>query len=158
MTLNEKLNRLSSGKRSNWLQKAEEKLAYAGARRNARNIALRVLQLLREQRMTQTDLAEKMGVSRQQITKIVKGEENFTLETIDKLEQALQTTLMTVHSPATTKEPLRQSRSYNAILSVTKDDLRLLTELIGRRDADANRTASVTYTSPNFETIISGRE
>lgn len=39
-----------------------------------------------------------MGVSRQQVSKIVKGKENFTFETIDKLEKALDVTLMTINT------------------------------------------------------------
>ena len=49
--------------------------------------------------MTQAELAEKMGVSRQQVTKIVKGQENFTFETIGKLEKALGVKLMTIETP-----------------------------------------------------------
>lgn len=52
--------------------------------------------VLDEKKMTQTDLAEKMGVSRQQISKIVKGHENLTFETIDKLEKALNIKLITI--------------------------------------------------------------
>ena len=52
-------------------------------------IALAVLQILREEKITQKSLAEKMGVSPQQISKLLKGEENLSLETISKLEEAL---------------------------------------------------------------------
>jgi transcriptional regulator with XRE-family HTH domain len=48
-----------------------------------------VLKALEEQNLTQKDLAEKMQVSPQQISKIVKGHENLTLETIANLEIAL---------------------------------------------------------------------
>jgi len=98
MSMKEKLGKITSENKSHWLQKAEEKLANAGARKNAREVALRVLQLLREKGMSQVELAEKMGVSRQQVSKIVKGKENFTFETIDKLEKALNVTLMTINS------------------------------------------------------------
>jgi plasmid maintenance system antidote protein VapI len=52
-------------------------------------IALKVLRALRAQGLSQKDLAEKMGVSPQQVSKVVKGQENLTLETIAKLELAL---------------------------------------------------------------------
>lgn len=48
-----------------------------------------VLDVLDEKKMTQTELAEKMGVSRQQVSTILKGHENLTLETLTKLEVAL---------------------------------------------------------------------
>jgi len=96
MTKKEKLKRVTSDHPSNWLEETAKKLAIQGARKNARKVALRVLQLLRERDISQTELAERMGVSRQQVTKIVKGQENFTFETIDKLEKALNVTLMTI--------------------------------------------------------------
>lgn len=81
------------------MKKTREKLAHAGARKNARRVALRVLDVLAQRGMSQTALAEKMGVSRQQVTRIVRGEDNFTFETIDKLERALEVTILTIAEP-----------------------------------------------------------
>ncbi len=53
------------------------------------NVALEVLDVLEEKDMTQMELAKKLNVSRQQVNKILKGHENLTLETISKLETAL---------------------------------------------------------------------
>jgi DNA-binding Xre family transcriptional regulator len=99
MNRNEKIKAITAETRSNWLEEAEKKLANKGARKNARKVALQVLRLLRELNITQTELAERMGVSRQQVSKIVKGQENFTFETIEKLEKALGVTLMTIGTP-----------------------------------------------------------
>ena len=99
MTMKEKLEAISSDEKSDWVSRAKEKLANTGARRNARKLALRVLALLEEKAMSQTELAEKMGVSRQQVSKIVKGKENFTFETVDKLEEALGVTLLSIGEP-----------------------------------------------------------
>jgi plasmid maintenance system antidote protein VapI len=44
--------------------------------------------------MNQRKLAELMGVTPQHISKIVKGQENLTLETIGKLSEALQIELV----------------------------------------------------------------
>src|ERR1700742_18250 len=96
MTLKEKLDKITSPNKSNWLKEALEKQANIGARTNARKVAVRVLVILDERGMSQAELAEKMGVSRQQVTKILKGQENFTFETIDKLEKALGITLITI--------------------------------------------------------------
>ena len=53
-------------------------------------ISLRVLSAIEDiEGMNQRKLADIMGVTPQQISKIVKGQENFTLETISKLSQAL---------------------------------------------------------------------
>ena len=104
MTLKEKLDKITSPNKSNWVQEAMEKQANIGARTNARKVAIRVLVILDERGMSQAELAEKMGVSRQQVTKIVKGQENFTFETIDKLEKALGVTLITVVFPEKSPE------------------------------------------------------
>jgi transcriptional regulator with XRE-family HTH domain len=94
--MKEKLKDISSGEKSDWVVRAKEKLAKAGARRIARKLALRVLALLEEKAMSQAELAKKMGVSRQQVGKIVKGKENFTFETVAKLEEALGVTLLSI--------------------------------------------------------------
>lgn len=52
-------------------------------------IAILVLSELRKKNLTQADLALEMGVSAQYISKIVKGQENLTLDTICKLQNAL---------------------------------------------------------------------
>jgi len=111
MTLKEKLDKITSPNKSNWLKEALDRQATVGARRNSWKVALRVLSILDERRMSQTELAEKMGVSRQQVTKILKGEENFTFETIDKLEKALGVTLITVVFPEKSPE---YDKSLNA--------------------------------------------
>lgn len=99
MNRNENIKKITSETESNWLEETEKKLANRGARKNARKLALQVLRLLREQNLTQTELAERMNVSRQQVSKIVKGQENFSFETVDKLEKALGVTLMTIGAP-----------------------------------------------------------
>jgi transcriptional regulator with XRE-family HTH domain len=94
--MKEKLKAISSDEKSDWVARAKEKLANTGARRNARKLALRVLALLEKKAISQTELAEKMGVSRQRVGKIVKGKENFTFETVAKLEEALGVTLLSI--------------------------------------------------------------
>jgi len=118
--MKKKLNEISSGKTSDWIERAEESLEHGGAQRNAWKLALRVLDILEEREMTQTELAQKMGVSRQQVTRILKGKENFTFKTVDKLEQALGEILMTIGeiAPATVAEnPACQPGSKFAIIT-----------------------------------------
>jgi transcriptional regulator with XRE-family HTH domain len=50
--------------------------------------------------MTQKKLAEMLGVSPQYVSKILKGSENMTLETIAKLEDALGVNLIFTPSEA----------------------------------------------------------
>ncbi|RPE08101.1 XRE family transcriptional regulator [Chitinophaga lutea] len=101
MNLNEKLQKLMSDQPSKWRENAAERMATAGWRKNSIAVALRVLTILREKEMTQSALAELMGVSRQQISKIVSGSENLTFETIDKLEKALGAKLMIIEGGST---------------------------------------------------------
>ncbi|GAA4736919.1 helix-turn-helix transcriptional regulator [Flavisolibacter ginsenosidimutans] len=89
MDLTKRLQALSSDKPSGWLQKAEERKQNRNWQKRSAAIALRVLRELRYQGLTQRDLAEKMGVAAQQVNKIVKGQENMTLDTLVKLETAL---------------------------------------------------------------------
>lgn len=114
MTLQEKLKSLTSTEPSGWKRSAEERMATFGWRQNSGAVALRVLSVLRERGMNQSALAELLGVSRQQVSKIVKGNENLTFETIDKLERTLSIKLMqilrgdepAVGKPAVSGKPL----------------------------------------------------
>ena len=57
--------------------------------RESKSIALRVLLALKEKNMTQKDLAGLMSVSPQYVSKLVKGKENLTIDTITKLQKFL---------------------------------------------------------------------
>jgi DNA-binding Xre family transcriptional regulator len=68
------------------------------------NIAIKILSTLRHNRKenrfpnTQKDLAEIMNITPQQVNKMVKGTENLTLETISRVEKALDIQLIDIHS------------------------------------------------------------
>lgn len=64
--------------------------------RKSAKIALAVRRELRLQGMSQQDLAAKMGLSPQYVGRILKGQENLTLETISKLEEAIGKQLIKV--------------------------------------------------------------
>ena len=113
MSLKDKLKHLTDETSSKWVEEAKEKVANKGVRRKARMIALEVLRILRERGMSQTDLATAMMVSRQQVAKIVKGQENLTLETIDKLEIALGVVLISIGKP----EPVQKDKFMVAVES-----------------------------------------
>jgi transcriptional regulator with XRE-family HTH domain len=71
------------------LDKVKERLHNRAMLRESQKIALKILKRLEEIGWSQKDLAEAMGVSPQQISKIVKGKENLTLETQIKLQETL---------------------------------------------------------------------
>lgn len=87
--LNEKLSKIADAKPSTWMAKAKYRRDNREWLRKSAVIALKVLDALEAQNLSQKDLAERMGISPQQINKIVKGQENLTLETITNLELAL---------------------------------------------------------------------
>lgn len=64
--------------------------------RKSLKIALKVLGVMREKQITQKDLADWLQVAPQRVYTILKGEENFTLDTITKLEKALQIQIIEV--------------------------------------------------------------
>ena len=53
------------------------------------HIAMLMLDRMEELEMNQKQLAEKMNCSRQYISKVLKGRENLSLETLAKIENAL---------------------------------------------------------------------
>ena len=81
---------------SNYLQNAKFRIENKKWLSYSSNIALRVLAALEEsEEMTQKTLAEKVGVSPQYINKVLKGQENLSLQTIAKLSEALNIELIT---------------------------------------------------------------
>lgn len=87
--INEKLSTLASPEPSNWKAKAAHRRENREWLKKSAAIAVKVLEALKTQSLSQKDLAEKLNVSPQQVNKIVKGQENLTLETITNLELAL---------------------------------------------------------------------
>ena len=81
--------KLVSKDKSGLLEEMEWRKANRDWLRKSGRIAIKVLRSLREKNMSQKNLAELMGVSPQHINKICKGQENLSLETISKLENAL---------------------------------------------------------------------
>lgn len=74
--------------------------------RASQDIALKVLDKLDNLGWKQKELAKQMEVSAQQITKIVSGKENLTLETIVKLEKALGISILASSFQNSLKEDL----------------------------------------------------
>jgi len=81
---------------SNYLQNAKFRIENKKWLSYSSNITLRVLAAIEEnEQMTQKALAEIIGVSPQYINKVLKGQENLSLQTIAKLSDALNIELIT---------------------------------------------------------------
>lgn len=57
-------------------------------------IAMKMLDKMEQLGMTQKALAEKMGCTQQYVSKILRGKENLSLETLSKIEEALELQLV----------------------------------------------------------------
>lgn len=94
--LQEKLAKIVAKEPSKWLEDAKWRAENRAWLNRSFAIALKVLTRIDELNITQKELAERMGVSPQQVNKLVRGKENLTLETISKLEKALDMKLVEV--------------------------------------------------------------
>ena len=62
--------------------------------RSPQNIDMLMLDRMEELGMSQKQLAEKMNCSPQYISKVLRGRENLSLETLTKIENALEISLI----------------------------------------------------------------
>ena len=77
-------------------QRIKDRIANKPHLETSQAIAIKVLEKLDELGWSQKELALKMGVSPQQISKIVRGTENLTLESLVKIEKVLGIQLLVV--------------------------------------------------------------
>lgn len=96
MTNKEKFLALVSGQDNTVLEQIKWRKENRNWLNRSQKVAMLILRALREQQMSQRELASRLNVSPQQINKWVKGNENFTFETISKIENALNIQLLSV--------------------------------------------------------------
>ena len=91
-----RLSRYQTNEPSKWREKEEERrrAKEEGWLRYSRIIAIKIAMAMKQQNISRQDLAERMGCSPQYISRLLKGEENFSLETICKLENALNVPIL----------------------------------------------------------------
>jgi ribosome-binding protein aMBF1 (putative translation factor) len=80
--------------KTDWREKAEWRRENRRWLRYSGFIALMVMNRLDELKLSQRELAEKMSCSPQYVSKLLKGSENLTLDTISKLEECLDLDLV----------------------------------------------------------------
>ena len=85
-----KLNANSGDTPSKWREKAEWRNANKSWLRYSQQIAMMMLDKMEELGLTQKSLAERMGCSQQYVLRVLKGTENLSIETISKIESALE--------------------------------------------------------------------
>ena len=75
----------------------EEGVRYAKSKgwlQYSRKIAIKVAVAMKQQGLSRQNVADRMGCSPQYISKLLKGTENLSLETICKLEDALNIAIL----------------------------------------------------------------
>lgn len=88
-TVLKKLEAYSSPTPSSWRKEAEERQANMEWLRYSQMIAMKMLDRMEELGLTQKKLAERMGCSQQYVSKVLRGKENLSLETLCKIENTL---------------------------------------------------------------------
>lgn len=89
MTNKEKFLAIVTGKDTKTVEQAKYRINNRAMLRESQKIAIKVLSKLEELGWSQKVLAEKMEVSPQQISKVVSGKENLTIDTQVKLQNVL---------------------------------------------------------------------
>ena len=84
-----KLNQHSGGTSSNWRENAEWRNKNKSWLRYSQRIAMMMLDKMEELGLTQKSVAERMGCSQQYVSRVLKGTENLSIETISKIEDSL---------------------------------------------------------------------
>lgn len=108
-TNREKFNQLASKTNKQVLEDIAFRKTNRDWLRQSKRIAAKVLMALDAQGLSQKDLAKKLDVSPQYISKLVKGRENLTLETVVKLEKALH---IIVFEQNISQNPARHHLNY----------------------------------------------
>jgi antitoxin component HigA of HigAB toxin-antitoxin module len=79
---------------SKWREEAEWRRKNASWLIHSQKIAVKVIMKMKELHLTQQALAERMNCTQQYVSKILKGTENLSLDTMDRLGRALQINLI----------------------------------------------------------------
>ena len=94
---------------SRWREEAQWRRDNEFWLKYSRYITLQVLRAMDEQAVTQSELARRMGCTQQYVSNLLKGSSNMTLETIARLEIALNIDLI--------KSALTYIGSFNGTVS-----------------------------------------
>lgn len=87
--LSTKLDALVSKTPSKWIEESNKRFEDKEGLRYSQQVAVLILRALREQKLTQIDLAKLLNVSPQTVNKWLKGSENIGLFTIGRIDKVL---------------------------------------------------------------------
>lgn len=95
----EKLNELANDRSKEVIKKSEELKKNRNWLRMSRMVALALRYYLKKAGIKQNTFADMLGVSPAYVGKLLKGNENLTLETICRIQDILGEDLITIHRP-----------------------------------------------------------
>lgn len=84
MTEKEKLQKLSSGTSLGWLDDAEFVENNAEMLEMSAKVAIAILKVMKQRKLTKRELSRLLGISPQSVSKQLGGNANFTFETLQK--------------------------------------------------------------------------
>ena len=93
-----KLEKHQSTTPSKWRENAEWRMKNRAWLRHSQHIAMMMLDRMEDLHMSQKRLSELLGCSQQYVSKVLKGQENLSLETISKIEACLNLQIMPKNS------------------------------------------------------------
>jgi transcriptional regulator with XRE-family HTH domain len=127
-------------KDESWLKKAQWRKENRHWLDRSFDIAVEVLAAIKSRKMTQVELAEKLGVSAQYVNKLLKGQENLTLDTIGKLEKVLSISLIEIKTSSAIEETpvLAEKKKQNQPVEKTIT-LKVKLEPIKKKEGLANK-------------------
>ena len=104
----EKFKEIVNDETSKWREYSQWREENASWLKHSIKIAIKILKIIKEKNISQKQLAELLKVSPQQVSKLVKGRENFTLETIAKIEDVLDVSLIEINQELVTAKNIQK--------------------------------------------------
>lgn len=88
--MSKNLNTIATKTATRWKDRAKQDRSNRRNVSRAQAFALELMDYMDNHKLKQTDLADKMGVTPQQVNKILRAKANLTFETLDKIADALE--------------------------------------------------------------------
>lgn len=110
-----KLNTLVSYADKDFIGEVKERIKNRDMLNESKQIAIKILMRLDELKWNQKTLAKELNVSAQQVSKIISGKENLTLESLIKLQNILNIPLLaSFYEEKQAKENIIESKEIEA--------------------------------------------
>lgn len=117
MTSKEKYLLKIAGRESEAVKLAKERIKNRQWLKESQSLAVRILIKLDELGLNQKDLAERLGVTAQYVSKLLKGKEKFGWEIVIAIQSVLELPILYGYRP----QAESNSKSYTEVLEVEAD-------------------------------------